>query len=301
MNIFFNRIKNHLYFRKTGLDNTVKKSGIVFFGDHSFSVATLRGLRYFKITPHLIVTTKTEATTPIKTWATLHGIPLKVIEKKDLTSQDTKDFFTQKRWGLFLVSSFPIIPEGIFNIPRHGTLNVHPSLLPKFRGPASVAHIILNGPENTGVSIIQIDIGIDHGPIIAQRKIPPPEWPPSSQYLSDTLGYEGGILLGEILDAWINGRIAKYAQDEEKASYAHTPRENDGELNLADPPELNLRKVKAYSRWPIAFFYSKTLHKKIYVFDAKIKDGVFLITHLSNDKDNILNYETYCRDFGSPI
>ncbi|MEX2014214.1 MAG: peptide deformylase [Parcubacteria group bacterium] len=180
---------------------------------------------------------------------------------------------------VFVVASFgKILPKELIEIPKHGTLNVHPSLLPTLRGPAPIQETILQN-EEPGITIIKMDEKMDHGPILAQVKIPMTPWPNHYRIVEGKLGRAGGIILGMILPKWVGGEIREVPQDDSKATYTKLIKKEDGLLDLNDDPERNLRKVLAYSTWPGAYmFYKRKTGKEIrlVVKEAKVEDGKFV-------------------------
>jgi len=151
---------------------------LAFFGSSEFSVYVLDEFKLHNILPNLIVTTPDKpkgrklvmTPTPVKIWAQENKI--EVYDPKTLKDGEAEKFLKQKEWDLFLVASYgKIIPKEIFEIPIHKTLNIHPSLLPKYRGPSPVVSQILNDEKEVGVSIMQIDEGMDTGPVFLQRKM----------------------------------------------------------------------------------------------------------------------------------
>lgn len=142
-------------------------------------------------------------------------------------------------------------PE-VLAIPPHGCLNLHPSLLPKYRGPAPVAAAILAGEEKTGVTLMLLDPGMDSGPILAQVKVAiAPEDTTGS--LAEKLAQMGAELLLEKLPLWVEGKLTPQPQDEATATFSHRLTKEEGELDLRlSARELWLR-VRAFQPWPGAF------------------------------------------------
>lgn len=176
---------------------------------------------------------------------------------------------------LFIVASFgKIIPKAILALPKLGCLNVHPSLLPKLRGPAPIQGAIL-GQSEPGVTIIKMDEEMDHGPIIAQEKVALNPWPDHYDVVEEKLARAGGQLLVRVLSE----THQEIAQDDSKATYVKMIKKEDGLLDLSDDAEKNYRKVLAYSTWPGAylFFKRKTGQEvRVVVKDAKVEDGKFV-------------------------
>lgn len=180
---------------------------------------------------------------------------------------------------IFIVASFgKILPQSVLDKPRYGCLNVHPSLLPKYRGPSPIQNQILDNAE-PGVTIIKMDEKMDHGPILAQKSVEIEPWPDHYENVEEKLGRAGGELLVEVLE----NKLVETPQDDTEATFVKMIKKEDGLLNLSDPAETNLRKVLAYSTWPGAylFFTRKTGEEiRVVVKDATIQDGVFTPTRV---------------------
>jgi len=147
-----------------------------------------------------------------------------------------------------------ILKQPALDVPRRGVLNVHASLLPLHRGAAPVAAAILAGDEETGVTVMQTELALDAGPILAQRRaaISPND---TTGALTERLAQEGADLLMEVLPAWLDGMLVPTPQDESKVTYAPTLRKEDGRVDWALPAEDVWRRVRAFTPWPGAFTY----------------------------------------------
>lgn len=151
---------------------------------------------------------------------------------------------------LYVVASYgKIIPKAILNLAKFGALNVHPSLLPKYRGPSPVPATILAGDKKTGVTIIKMDEKMDHGPIVATREISL-----SGQedfiFLINKLFQLGAKLLVEIIPDFITGQIKLKPQNHSQATFSKTLKREDGYFDLNNPPEQLDRMIRAYFPWP---------------------------------------------------
>ena len=148
---------------------------------------------------------------------------------------------------MVVVAYGQILPASLLNAPRLGTLNVHASLLPRHRGPAPIEWSILSGDGETGVTIMQMDAGVDTGPILAQARtlIEPNE---TAGRLEDRLAELGGSLLIRTLEGINAGRVAPMSQPSEGATHAPRLRSEDGKLNPATMSALEIdRRVRALS------------------------------------------------------
>lgn len=188
-------------------------------------------------------------TSPLaKTWAEENDIPF--IQPASLKGLN----FPEEKFDFFLVASYgKIIPQEILNIPTHGTLNIHPSLLPKYRGPSPLETAILNGDEETGVAIMLVDALMDHGPIIAMEKIELAD-KYNFEQLRDKLSDVGTELLIKILPDYLAGKISPEPQDHEQATVTKKFTKEDGFLDQQAPALSRFRQILAFNPWPGTYF-----------------------------------------------
>lgn len=148
-----------------------------------------------------------------------------------------------------------ILRQEVLDIPSRGVLNVHPSLLPRWRGASPIAAAILAGDERTGVTIILMDAGMDTGPILSQREVPigPAD---TTGSLTAVLSEAAATLLGETLPRWLAGQIEPRPQDEAQATRCPLLRKEDGALDWHLAAIDLWRRVRAYNPWPGAFTYA---------------------------------------------
>ena len=155
--------------------------------------------------------------------------------------------------ALIVVVAFgQILRQNVLDLPPHGCLNVHASLLPRWRGAAPIPAAILAGDEVTGVTIMRMDAGLDTGPILAQReeRIRPDD---TSADLTERLARLGAELLVETLPPYLAGNLAPQPQPEEGVTYAEQLEKNDGLLDWSLPAVELDRRVRAFTPWPGAF------------------------------------------------
>ena len=288
-----------------------------FFGTSEFSVIVLDELKARGYTPKLVVTVedkpkgrKLVVTAPeVKIWAEKEGI--KCIQLKTLRKPESEEMIRSflppasaggaqagapSGFDYFVVASYgKIIPQNILDIPRLGTLNVHPSLLPKLRGPSPIESAILFENE-TGMTIMRLDADMDHGPIVAQKKVEV-EWPPYADELERKLAHIGGEMVAELLPDWVEGKIKETEQDHSLATICKKIEKNDGELNLEDLPEKNLRKIRAYHIWPGAYFFENKGNKKtrIIVKKAHMEDNKLVLDRVVPEGKKEMDYKDYLR------
>ncbi len=147
-----------------------------------------------------------------------------------------------------------LLPAAILEAPRLGCVNIHPSLLPRWRGAAPAAHAILSGDETTGMTIMMMDQGLDTGPILAQKSVPMPPRATTAS-LEAELSVLGGDMLLEVLEGLSAGTITSVPQDEAQATYASKFAKDHGRLDWSRPAGELDRMVRALSPWPGAFFH----------------------------------------------
>ena len=258
-----------------------------FFGTPELAVTILDELTAAGFVPALVVT-RPDATAhrgnvltppPVAVWTKERAIPLLQPAKI------TRDFIYEVRnlahdgWDVFVVAAYGrILPQELLDIPTHGTLNVHPSLLPRLRGPSPIRSAILTDDREVGVTIMLLDAEMDHGPIIEQEFVDIPEWPPRARELENTLAHEGGRILAETLLPWVRGEIAAQEQDHEQATYCTTTKKEDGLIDLNGNPYQNLLKIRALEGWPNAYtFFERNGQKiRVQILDAH-QDGDSLV------------------------
>jgi methionyl-tRNA formyltransferase len=150
---------------------------------------------------------------------------------------------------MVVVAYGQILRQAVLDIPPRGVINVHASLLPKYRGASPIAAAILAGDEETGVSIMLMDAGMDTGPVLAQRREPiSPEDTTGS--LSERLAVIGANLLSETLPRWLAGEIDPQPQDGSQATVTRLIRKEDGAIDWTLPANDIWRRVRAYNPWP---------------------------------------------------
>lgn len=184
----------------------------------------------------------------VKKYAVSRG--LSVIEPETFTNPAEIERFKTLNPDIVIVAAYGLIlPEEILHLPRYGFLNVHPSLLPAYRGPSPVAAAILNGDKITGVSIMLVEKKVDSGPVLSQREMTIDE-SDTAETLSEKLARLGAELLIETIPGWISGKIVPQVQDENKVSYTKMETREDGAIDWSIPAVEIWRRVRAYHPWP---------------------------------------------------
>jgi methionyl-tRNA formyltransferase len=161
---------------------------------------------------------------------------------------------------IVVVAYGQILPQSMLDLPIFGCLNVHTSLLPKYRGAAPVQSAILNGETETGVTIMKMDAGLDTGAIVAQTRTPIlPE--DNSQTLHDRLAQLGAELLVKTIPDFVAGRIHPQPQPAEDVTYAAKIKKEDGHIDWNQPAQKILDRLRAFTPWPGAFTFLKAEQK----------------------------------------
>lgn len=190
---------------------------------------------------------------PVKQTALAHDIP--VWQPGSFKRTENREALAAYRADLYIVAAFgQILPQEVLDLPRFGTLNIHASLLPKYRGVSPISEAILHGDTETGVTIMLIDAGIDTGPILLKRSISLSE-DETTGSLTGKLADLGAQALLEALPLWVSGKITPVPQNHQAASHTRMLRKEDGEISWGEPAAILARKIRAYTPWPGTYTY----------------------------------------------
>ena len=154
---------------------------------------------------------------------------------------------------LVLAAYGKILPQNILDLPKFGCLNVHPSLLPKYRGASPIQYSILNGDKEAGVTVMKMASKVDAGPILAQEKFILDRLDYTAPELAEILSGIGADLLLKVIPFWINGKIKLQEQDDSKATFAKILKTEDGLIDWNDSAAQIERKIRAFVPWPGTF------------------------------------------------
>jgi len=265
---------------------------IVFFGGEPLGAPVLEILKSHGIVPNLVVASPDKRAgrnmewtpPPVKVWATANGID--VFQPENLKNKDGLTKITETSWDLFVVVAYNhILPEWLIELPKFKTINLHPSLLPKLRGPSPIRTAILEDKrDQIGATIIQLDKEMDHGPILASTplEIPETSWPISGPLLDTKLTQLGGELLATVIKDWLCGTITPTAQDHSLATYTKKFTKDQGELML-DPRKLpsgdlayqTYLKICAFAGIFGTYFFHE--NKRIKIIAAHLDGGQLII------------------------
>lgn len=281
---------------------------IAFFGTPDIAVIVLEELKQAGIIPNLIISNpdakigRKQILTPppVATWTKEQNITL--FQPETLKDKDNLNPITSQVWDLFIVVAYgKILPPWLIELPKHGTINVHPSLLPKLRGASPIRSAILQDQRETGVTIMLIDEKMDHGPILAQvrTKIEVKDWPIDGTKLDHLMAHQGGILLAETIPKYLHGEIIPSVQNHDEATFCTKITKEMAELKI-NPYQLpkgteayeNLLKIRAFAGWPETFFIHEGKRIKIKV--AHINDaGQLYISLIIPEGKKEMNFDSY--------
>jgi methionyl-tRNA formyltransferase len=274
----------------------MKDLNFVYFGTPEFSTIVLNELKSAGYIPSLIITAPNRSvgrkhimTAPaVKIWAEKNNIecwqperPQHVVEKLQARNDD-----------LYIVASYGyIVSQKLLDIPRLGVLNLHTSLLPKYRGASPIESAILGGDRETGSTIMQMTLGMDEGPIITQSQFPL-ESDVLKPDLFHMLAYDGGKLLAQILPEYISGNCIPIDQDHSAATYCKKITKSDGDITHDDNQGRD-KKYRAYYGWPGTFIFDEDIRLKI--TNASFNGKRFIIQRVIPAGKNEINYSDYLR------
>jgi methionyl-tRNA formyltransferase len=250
---------------------------IIFAGTPDFALASLEALVAAGHEPCAVYTQpdrpagrgKRLAASPVKQFAVEREIP--VLQPATLRDDEQVAALADLDPDVMIVAAYGLIlPQAVLDVPRVGCLNVHGSLLPRWRGAAPIQAAILAGDKQTGVCLMQMEAGLDTGPVFACDPIDIGERE-SAGHLHDRLAAAGGALLVRHVDDILAGRLEAQPQDDARATYAPKIRPADAELDWRlDAADLE-RKVRAYNPVPGAWFMANGERTKCW--EARPVDG----------------------------
>jgi len=232
---------------------------VVFMGSPDFALPSLSSLiRTYQVVGVVTQPDRSSGrgrdlkSPPVKTLALELNIP--IMQPERLGAPEAMAQLRVWNPDLIVVAAFgQILKKEVLDLPRYGCINVHASLLPRWRGAAPINAAILAGDEEIGVTIMQMDVGLDTGPMLAKRaiRLNPDDTTGSVLQALSTLGAD---LLLETLPEYLSGQLKPVAQREEGATYAPMLKKEDGRLNFTHPAAELERRVRAMNPWPGAWF-----------------------------------------------
>lgn len=237
----------------------MKDLRVVFAGTPEFAAASLEALLNAGVTPTLVMTQpdrpagrgRSLRPSPVKVCAERHNIEL--WQPSSLRSEDATERLQAERPDFLIVAAYGLIlPQSILDVPRIAALNVHASLLPRWRGAAPIQAAILAGDKETGVDLMGMEAGLDTGPVYARRvtEIAADE---AAGALHDRLAELGGELLTSELHKIASGDLTAKAQPEEGMTYAARIKKSDARVDWSGTASEVARAIRAYNPWPICY------------------------------------------------
>ena len=231
---------------------------VVFMGTPEFAIPSLEALHAHHQV--VLVVTQPDRTrgrgrkltlSPVKEWALRHDLP--VWQPATLHTAEAVQRLREPHADVYVTAAIGLlVPPDVLTLPPHGCLNVHASLLPRWRGAAPVSAAILHGDTETGDTLMLMDECLDTGPVLAQARclIQPGD---TAEKLTRTLARLGADLLAETLPHWLSGTIAPQPQPQEGATIADRLTKEDGRIDWSQPAEAIERMTRAYDPWPGTF------------------------------------------------
>ena len=194
------------------------------------------------------------AAPPVKVAALEQGI--EVYQPARVRDGSLASWLRDLRVDVALVAAYGrILPPEVLAAPAHGCINLHASILPAYRGAAPIQWALVNGETETGVSLMQMDVGLDTGPVYAVRRLPIPE-PMNGAELTKALAELGGEMVGDELLAAVDGRLRAVPQDEQQATVAPPIEKEHLVLDWAQSSDAIVRRVRAFAPAPAAFTFA---------------------------------------------
>jgi methionyl-tRNA formyltransferase len=228
----------------------------IFMGTPAFALPVLKALLDSPLQVVAVYTAPdrpsgrglTASASPIKQFALQRGLP--VLQPPSLRKPDAQEQFAALTPDVAVVAAYGLlVPPALLSMLPHGFLNIHPSLLPKLRGPSPVVTAILEGLDITGVTLMLLDQGLDTGPILAQRETPiAPDDTAGS--LTLRLFDEGASLLLQTLPLWAGRRLTPVPQDPSMATHTRKIEKEDGQASWAMSADELHRRLRAFTPWP---------------------------------------------------
>ena len=255
---------------------------IIFMGTADLACASLRALCREKSWQVIAVVSQPDKPrgrdlklqpTPVKALALAEGLP--VLQPARARHEDFIVELRALQPDLIVVAAYgQILPQAILELPRFGCINVHTSLLPKYRGAAPIQWAILNGDAESGVTIMKMDAGLDTGPMLTQVTTPitPAD---NAQTLHDRLAELGGALLVQTIPDYVAGKITARPQPAEGATYARKISKEDGLIGWTQTATILFNRIRGFTPWPGAFTHLQSDGKArlLKIWLAAVVDG----------------------------
>lgn len=192
-----------------------------------------------------------------------------------------------------------ILSDRIINLPVYGSLNIHPSLLPKYRGPSPIVQTLLDGFQDSGVTIIKMTKGVDAGPIVGEMAVKLSGFE-DAQVLLNSLSSIGAEILIDIIPYYVTGDLKPQEQEHKAATYSKMVKKEDGLIKKDDTPELIERKIRAYYGWPFA--YTLAGGRRVQLLRSHLdRHGKLVLDKVKPEGRSEMTYEEYRRGYKEPL
>jgi len=278
----------------------MKKNNIIFFGTPNFSIPFLKTL--YQNSNYNIVCVVTEPDkksgrnqqitfSPVKKFALKHNIkiyqPKKVIELKTIYKKEKVDLNIVVAYG-------QIIPSVILDSPKYKSINVHPSLLPKYRGPSPIQSALLNGDSNTACSIMLMDSKMDHGPILKQLIINIDINDDYSKLEKKILDVSPNFLI-KTLNSYLSNKIIPLKQDDNSATITKLINKTDGLIDWTMPSRKIHNFIRAYSSWPKAYTFLNK--KRLIILKSSNKNNKLIIEKVQLEGKKPMDWNEFLKGY----
>lgn len=254
----------------------MKKLRIIYAGTPEFAVPALQALIE---SPHELLAVYTQPDRPAGRGRKVQFGPVKqtaldaeipVEQPVSLKDKDAQDTLAAYQADVMVVAAYGLIlPQAVLDLPTYGCLNIHGSLLPRWRGAAPIHRAIQSGDTQTGVTIMQMAAGLDTGDMLLKLPCPITQ-DDTSQSIHDKLAADGATALLNVLEALPDGEIKPIPQDESLATYAHKLNKEEAEIDWNLPAAQIDRTIRAFNPWPVAFTRYKG--KPMRLFMSRVED-----------------------------
>lgn len=252
---------------------------IVFLGTPDFAVLPLESIiKSGKDTVVAVITNKDKPTgrkqiltaPPVKETALKYNIPVYQYDK--IRIEGVNDLKNLNPDIMITCAFGQILSQEILDIAKYGVINIHGSLLPKYRGASPIQYAILNGEKESGITVMQTDIGIDTGDIILQEKVKI-EDSDTAKELFDKLSILGAKCILKALDLIRDNKATFIKQKEEDATFSKIIKKESAKIDFSDTKENIINKIRAYNPWPVAFFEYKGQNIKVFMAKSDERAG----------------------------
>jgi methionyl-tRNA formyltransferase len=264
---------------------------IIFFGSAEFSVPILETLIQNKIVDAVVSAPpkplgRKQIITPTLVSQIATQNQISVFEPENLSDKNFLNQIKKLRPDLFLVAAYgKILPKTLLEIPSGGAINIHGSLLPKYRGSSPIQAVILNGDKETGITFILMDEKVDHGPILIKKEIKIKKNCTYSK-LSKEMSFLAAKIAPSVINDFLNKKIKPLPQNDAEASYVKTIKKEDGHIDFNQPAKKILQQINAFEKWPGSYAFWEKDGKDLII---KILKGKILSDKIQNSVSNIIS------------